>query len=263
MSDLQERNRTAWSQGDWDQIADLLGEVGASLLDAVGVEPGMRVLDVGTGSGGNVAIPAARREAEVVGLDLTDEWFGAARRRAEDAGVDVEWVVGDAQDLPFEDESFDRVVSTFGHMFAPDHRRAGQELLRVCRPGGVVGFTTWLPQGYPGRMFRLMGEYMPPPPPGVQPPPLWGDRDHVREQIAPHQPEFSEGVVRYRFDSPEDMLEFFNENFPMAVAVKGMLSPEQQEELDRRELEMLREFNEADDGTLSLPLAYLMTIVRR
>ena len=112
MSELQDRNRAVWSAGDWDAVAEKIKAVGPRLLDRVGIEPGMRVLDVGTGSGSNVAIPAAQRGAEVVGVDLTDAWFDAGRRRAADAGVEIEWVVGDAEALPFADASFDRVLST-------------------------------------------------------------------------------------------------------------------------------------------------------
>ena len=200
MSELQDRNRAVWSAGDWDAVANHIASVGPRLLDRVGIEPGMRVLDVGTGSGSNVAIPAAQRGAEVVGADITDAWFDAARRRAAEADVDVEWVIGDAEALPFADASFDRVLSTFGHMFAPHHRQAAQELLRVCKPGGSVGFTTWLTTGLAGRMFAVIGMHAPPPPPGVQPPPLWGDREHVRETVAPLEPEFAEDalVVRAR-----------------------------------------------------------------
>lgn len=264
MNELQERNRAVWSAGDWDRISELITTVGPALLDAVGVEPGMKVLDVGTGNGRNVAVPAARAGADVVGLDLTDRWFETARRNAADAGVEVEWVVGDAQELPFEDERFDRVLSTFGHMFAPDHRAAGQELLRVCRPGGVVGFTTWLRTGYVGRMFALMGEFAPgPPPPGAGLPPQWGERDHVREMLAPHEPEFSEGAVRYTFPSPGDMVDYFDQSFGPAVTLRAALGPERSAELRAREIELLEELNEADDGTLAITAEYLTTVVRR
>jgi ubiquinone/menaquinone biosynthesis C-methylase UbiE len=122
----------------------LVEPVGVLVLDRIGVEPGMDLLDVGTGSGGTVAIPAALRGATVVGCDVTPELFEHARRRAAAAGVEVEWVEADAQDLPFGDASFDRVTSTFGAMFAPDHTRAAAELVRVCRPGGRIAMTTWV-----------------------------------------------------------------------------------------------------------------------
>ena len=264
MSDLQERNRAVWSAGDWNRIAELITTVGPALLDVVGIEPGMKVLDVGTGNGRNVAIPAAQRGAEVTGLDLTDSWFDTGRAMAADAGVEVEFVVGDAQDLPYEDATFDRVLSTFGHMFAPDHRAAAQELCRVCRPGGVVGFTTWARAGYVGKMFALMGEFSPAaPPPGVGVPPQWGEHDHVREMLAPHVPEFSGGVVRYEFESVEAMVDYLDSNFGPAVTLRAAIGEERAAELREREIELISEFNEAADGTLVLTAEYLRTVVRR
>src|SRR5206468_1222153 len=120
---------------------------------------------VGTGTGGTIAIPAAQRGAKVVGSDVAPELFEHARRRAAEAGVEVEWIEADAQDLPFDDARFDRVTSTFGAMFAPDHARAAAELARVCRPGGRILMTTWVNDGFVGEMFRLAGSFMPPPPP--------------------------------------------------------------------------------------------------
>ena len=175
-AEKQAVNRAVWSAGKWDRVADYVAETGPKLLDSVGIEEGMRVLDIGTGSGGSVAIPAAARGADVVGSDISSVHFDAARARAEAAGVEVEWVEADALDLPFEDGEFDRVLSTFGHMFAPDHAQAASEMVRVTKPGGVIGFAAWTPEGSTGQMFRLTGSHMPPPPEGFQPPPLWGTR---------------------------------------------------------------------------------------
>jgi ubiquinone/menaquinone biosynthesis C-methylase UbiE len=183
--DLRQRARATWAAGDWDVIAPLITPVGARALDRVGVEPGIDLLDVGTGSGGNVAIPAALRGAQVVGLDVTPELLARARRRAAEAGVEVEWVEGEAQDLPFEDERFDRVISTFGAMFAPDHARAAGELVRVCRPGGLVAMATWADAGFPAEMFKLTGAFLAPPPPGVQPPPCGASTSTSPRSSAP------------------------------------------------------------------------------
>lgn len=170
MSALRARNRATWEAGDWDEMARFIAPVGPRLLDALAVGPGVALLDVGTGSGSSVAIPAALRGADVTGSDITDAWFDAARRRAAEADVDVEWVVGDAAGLFFEDDSFDVVTSTFGHMFAPDHAAAAAELARVCR---TIGLCCWTPQGNVGQMFIRLAGFMPPPPEGFQPPPLW------------------------------------------------------------------------------------------
>src|SRR5215210_5029647 len=202
-----------WASGDWDTCSRLVAPAGAVILDRIDVRPGLDLLDVGTGTGGNVAIPAALRGANVVGLDLAPELFEHARRRAAEAGVDVEWVEGDAQDLPFPDESFDRVVSTFGAMFAPDHARAARELVRVCRPGGRVAMTTWVNDGFNGELFTMTGSFLPPPPAGVQPPSLWGLESHVNEVFAAAgaTPEIVVETVDVPFASEQDMVDDYME----------------------------------------------------
>src|SRR5215218_6671671 len=152
-SQLRAGNRAVWTRGNWDAVADFVAPVGPRLLDAAGVVAGMDVLDVGTGSGSSVAIPAALRGARVVGSDITDAWFADGRRRAAAAGAELEWVEASVEELPFPDGSFDRVLSTFGHMFAPHHALAAAEMARVCRPGGMVAAATWIPEGYTGEMF--------------------------------------------------------------------------------------------------------------
>jgi ubiquinone/menaquinone biosynthesis C-methylase UbiE len=140
--ELRARTRATWAAGDWDEFSTLVAPAGALALERSAIEPGMRLLDVGTGTGGNVAIPAALAGARVVGADVTPEMFPHARRRAAEAGVEVEWVEADAQELPFADASFDRVISTFGAMFAPDHGRTAAELVRVCSSNGRIVMTT-------------------------------------------------------------------------------------------------------------------------
>jgi SAM-dependent methyltransferase len=140
----------------------------------------MRVLDVAAGTG-NASIPAAQTGADVTASDLTPELLEAGRARAEAEGVALEWVEADAEHLPFEDESFDVVMSSIGAMFAPHHQDVADELFRVCRPGGTIGLLSWTPEGMIGALFRTMGPFMPPPPPGAQPPPLWGSESHLAD----------------------------------------------------------------------------------
>src|SRR5919197_155526 len=127
--------------------------------------------------------PAARRGASVTASDLTPELLEVGRRRAEGAGVTLGWITADAEQLPFDDASFDVVMSSIGVMFAPHHQAAADELVRVCRPGGTIGLLSWTPEGMLGALFRTMGPFAPPPPPGASPPPLWGSEAHVRDLL--------------------------------------------------------------------------------
>ncbi|MDQ3728517.1 MAG: class I SAM-dependent methyltransferase [Actinomycetota bacterium] len=260
----QELNRAIWSAGKWDEVADYVAGVGPGLLEAVGVEVGMRVLDVGTGSGGSVAIPAAKLGADVVGSDISQVHFDAARARAERAGVEVEWVEADALELPFDDGSFDRVLSTFGHMFAPDHQQAASELVRVTKPGGVIGFCAWTPEGSIGRMFRLTASHMPPPPEGFQPPPMWGSEEHVRSLMEPHgvEPRFERRLNEFREESLDAYSERFENNFgPMVMARQALGDgwPALQEELEA----FFESENEAEDGSVLIRGEYLQTLAER
>src|SRR3954452_2978944 len=168
-----------WDAGNFAAVAEKIFESGELVVDRAGVEPGMEVLDVACGTG-NATLPAARTGARVTGLDFAPGLLEIARERAADAMVEIDFVEGDAQRLPFPDASFDRVLSTFGHMFAPDHRRTADEMKRVLRPGGAIAVACWTPEGSIGRMFRTISELVPPPP-GAQPAALWGTEDHVRE----------------------------------------------------------------------------------
>jgi ubiquinone/menaquinone biosynthesis C-methylase UbiE len=264
ISELRERNRAVWEAGEWDEVSEMIGDVGPRLLDKVGIEPGMDVLDVGTGSGGTVSIPAALRGARVVGSDLTAQHFEHARRRAADAGVEVEWVEADAEHLPFEDASFDRVLSTFGHMFAPRHAQAAAEMARVCRPGGIVGTCTWLPEGFVGEMFTTVGGYMPPPPDVAQPPVLWGDEAHAREMFEPPGValEFDREVVVFEKPSVEEFMDFYEQKFGPMVTAKATLG-DRWPELRKDLLSLDEKWNTADDGSCRIEAQYLITVGRK
>ncbi len=265
VADFKQRTRTTWAGGDWDSISRMIAGVGPVLLDRVGIEPGMDVLDVGTGSGGTVSIPAAERGATVTGSDLTPELFDAARERARAAGVEVEWVEADAEDLPFEDESFDRVLSTFGHMFAPRHEVAAAELARVCRPGGVVGTCTWAADSTPAEMFKVVGGFMPPPPDFAQSPMLWGEESHIRAMLEPQGLEvevFAE-TVEMTGPSLEQYVEEFERDFGPMVMARQMLGEERWAELHQAYLELTERHNTATDGSLRLEPGYVLTVARK
>ena len=178
-SELKQRHRAMWGKGDYPKMVDtFLLPVGRRLVDALDLGPGVRVLDVAAGTG-NASLPAAQRGATVTASDLTPELLEAGARRPEAAGLDLEWVEADAEHLPFEDASYDVVMSAIGVMFAPHHQVAADELVRVCRAGGTIGLLSWTPEGMIGDLFRTMGPFAAPPPPGAQPPPLWGSEEHL------------------------------------------------------------------------------------
>ena len=240
--------------------------MGAVVLERIDLRPGLDLVDVGTGTGGNIAIPAARRGAKVVGLDLAPELFEHARRRAAEAGVDVEWVEGDAQDMPFADESFDRVVSTFGAMFAPDHERAAGELVRVCRAGGRVAMTTWVNDGFAAGLFKLNGTFLPPPPAGVQPPPLWGVESHVEEVFAAAgaTPDIAHEMFDLQFASETAAVDEYTTTFGPFVTARTVLEPQRRwSEFVQAFADLVRRFNVASDGTVRIPSEYLLITVDR
>ena len=258
--------RATWSAGDWDRFAGLIAPVGRAVVDRIGVAPGLRLLDVGTGNGRNVAIPAAQMGAEVVGLDVTPELLEHAVRHADEAGVEIEWVEGDAQQLPFADASFDRVTSTFGAMFAPDHQRTAGELVRVCRLGGRIAMTTWVNDGFVGELFTLTGSFMPPPPPGVQPPPLWGVTAHIHDvfRAVDAEPSIEPETVAFRFDSVEDAVHQYTANFGPFVSARAVLEPQGRwAEFVGGFRELVDRFNAAADGTALVRSDYFVISVQR
>jgi SAM-dependent methyltransferase len=174
------KHRAMWASGDYAKLAaDLVSPLGPVLVEATGVAQGDRVLDVAAGTG-NAAIPAAETGASVVASDLCPELLEQGSRLAAERGVELEWRETNAHELPFSDDEFDVVMSCIGVMFAPFHQLAADELVRVCKPGGRIGLISWTPEGHIGKLFSAMKPYAPAPPPGAQPPPLWGQEDHVR-----------------------------------------------------------------------------------
>jgi len=260
---FKQRQRATWSAGHWDRVAELIVPVGRTVIAAADLEPGMVVLDVGTGSGSNISIPAAQLGADVTGSDLTPELFDEARRRAAEAAVTVTWVEADAEALPFADDTFDRVFSTFGHMFAPRHAIAAEEMVRVCRPGGLIATATWTPEGSTGAMFKALAEYLPPPPEGVESPLAWGVEQHARDMYE-HlgaSVSFSRDIVYVEFPSASEQIAFMSENFGPMVMAKAALGdrwPELQNDL----LAMVDDWNEATDGSVRFPQEYLVTLAR-
>lgn len=180
---LKAKHAAMWAMGDYPAVAsEVIAATGPILVAATGIAIGDRVLDIAAGSG-NAAIPAALAGAHVVASDLTPDLLETGRQAARRAGADLRWETADAEALPYADAEFDCVVSCVGVMFAPHHQLAADELVRVVRPGGRIGLLSWTPEGFIGRMFATMKPFAPAPPPGAQPPPLWGNEAHVRELL--------------------------------------------------------------------------------
>jgi len=223
-AELKARHAKMWASGDYASMVEtFLLPLGPRLVAAAGIEPGMRVLDVAAGTG-NASLPAAQRGASVVASDLTPELLDAGRRRAQAAGLELEWVVGDAENLPFEDGSFDVVISAIGAMFAPHHQQTADELVRVCRPGGKIGLLSWTPEGMIGSLFRTIGPFAPAPPPGASSPPLWGSEDHVRKlfgdrvELTSLERDVLDVTV---FERARDYGEFFKQRYGPTIAARA------------------------------------------
>ncbi len=251
-----------WALGDYPDLAKTIEDVSQGVVDEVGAVSGQDFLDVATGSG-NAALAAARAGAKVTGLDLTPDLLVAARERAAAEGLDITFEEGDAERLPYPDANFDRVVSVFGAMFAPDQEAAAAELLRVRRPDGVLAVTAWTPEGLNGQMFGALGKHMPPPPEGFRPPILWGDEDHVRQLFADADSIRCEKRVAEdsaRAESVDSWLDYMETVLGPMVLAKQALGERWSEA--RADLHALYEqHNEADDGTFRARPEYLLAVV--
>lgn len=266
IDELKKAHRATWAAGEYAAVAEHIDEAPPrSLLEKVPTGPGQDVLDVATGTG-NLALQAAAAGARVVGLDLTPELFEEARRRAADAGAEIGWVEGDAEQLPFEDASFDRVYSVFGVQFAPRHAEAAAEIARVCRPGGRIGIVNWTPAGAIGELFKVMGGYMPALPDYASPPPLWGNEEHVRSLFEGTgiELEFSNGSNPWRFDAADDWVAFMETRYGPTIKAREKLSGEGRWDECRAEiLAMAERRNEADDGSFLMPAEYVVIAGRK
>ena len=259
---LKTKHRAVWASGNYSAVVnDLVNPLGPILVEAAGIKPGDLVLDVAAGTG-NAAIPAAQTGAEVIASDLTPELMEVGKKWAAEVGVQLTWETADAEALPYDDGVFDAVLSCLGVMFAPHHQPAADELVRVCRPGGTIGLIAWTPPGFIGQMFATMKPYAPPPPTGAQPPPLWGDEDHVRELLGDRveQVQTETRAVRLRyFATPESFRDYFKANYgPTISAYKAIAEDtERVAALDRDLVELARRFDVGTDSTV-LDWEYLL-----
>lgn len=262
---LRAKHRAMWALGDYPSVAaTVIPQLGARLVEACEIERGTWVLDIGAGAG-NAAIPAALAGANVVASDLTPELFEVGRVAAAAHGVTIEWQEADAQALPYADCEFDCAISSVGLMFAPFHQAAADELVRVVAADGIIGMANWTPQGFIGQMFATMKPFAPTPPPGAQPPPLWGDEEHVRELLGDRVHALNmvrERVIVDAFADGVEFREFFKANYGPTVAVYAAIAaePERVAELDRA----LAELADAHDlGGGRMEWEYLLITARK
>ena len=264
METLKTRLKATWMSGDYGHFAKYLEPGALKFLSRITIEPGMRILDVACGAG-QTAIPMAQAGAKVTGIDIATNLIEQARARAQVENLDAHFDEGDAEMLPYEDASFDIVVSLIGAMFAPRPELVAAELKRVCRPGGKIIMGNWTPSGFVGQMFKTHGKHVPSP--AIMPPPVkWGEEETVRER-------FKDGVshlrlsqhlypFRYPF-TPAEVVEFFRTYYGPSYKAFAALDAEKQPAL-RQDLEQLwAAHNTATDGTTSIESEYLEVVAIR
>jgi len=261
--EFKQRQRAMWAAGDFPQIATTIQDASDVTIERLGIEPGQALLDVATGSG-NAAIPAAQQGARVVGLDQVPELLAAAQARAAEVGVEIEWVEGDAEALPFDSALFDRVSSVFGVIFAPRHQQAADELVRVTRAGGRIAVAAWTAEGLNGQMFKTLGVHLPPPPPELKPPVLWGDEEYVRDLFSDSHLElsFERHTLAVAWESVESWVAHCEEKLGPTILAKAALEPQGKWDAAHADLVALYErYNNATDGSLNAPAEYLVSVI--
>jgi SAM-dependent methyltransferase len=261
--ELKQRQSVMWGNGRFEVISDNIADVHDAIVAALALSPGERWLDLACGTGA-VSERAARDGASVTGIDLAPALIETAKRLAADAGLEIDYRVGDCEDLAgIEDASFDVVSSTFGVMFAPDQRAVAGELARVTRTGGRLGLANWTPDGGIGRMFRMTAQFAPPPPPEAGAPLDWGRPEHVDERLGDSfDLEIEERTTTLSIGSAEEMWQLFVENFGPVKTLAESLDDERREEFHRAWVEFF-ELNYRSNGSIEHPREYLLVLGTR
>jgi len=261
---IKQRQQATWATGDFSHVAARIVFTAELLAETADVQAGWRVLDVATGSG-NAALAAARRGCEVTGLDYVPALLERGRLRAAAEYLEVNFIEGDAENLPFPDASFDAVMSIFGAMFAPDHQKTARELARVCKLGGRIALASWTPGGFVGQMFRLVSEHMPPPP-GLTPPPKWGDPDYLAAlfegRARRHVGQVRQAIFRFR--SAEEYVSYFRTWFGPTIRAFEATPPDRREAFAREFADLARRFDRnGGNGSVAIVGEYLETVMIR
>jgi ubiquinone/menaquinone biosynthesis C-methylase UbiE len=258
---VKTRQQAAWSSGDYAVVGATLQIVGEQLCEALDLHSGQTVLDVAAGNG-NITLAAARRWCEVTSTDYVPALLDRGRARAEAEGWRVAFKEADAESLPFSDNSYDAVVSTFGVMFTANQEKAAAELLRVCKPGGQIGLANWTPEGFIGQLFKILGKHMPPPA-GVKSPALWGTRARVEELFGPQARsiEFLPRKFVFRYRSPQHWMEVFRTYYGPLLKAFAALQPSAQQALHDDIMALIARMNRSGDATMVVPSEYAEIII--
>ena len=261
LSVVKARQQKTWASGDFAVVASRIVLASELLAEAADLRAGWEVLDVACGNG-NATLAAARSGTHAVGVDYVPELLEGGRGRAVAEGLDVEFRLGDAEDLPVEDASFDAVLSVFGAMFAPDHQRAADEIVRASRPGGTVGLVSWTPEGFIGQMFGVITQHVPPPP-GVASPLLWGTEQHLSGLLGPAATD-ARSVQRtftWRFTSAEEFVSFFRRWYGPTLKAFEALDDHGRAALAADLAQLARDWDRNRGGSIAIPATYLETVL--
>lgn len=257
LAELKSRMKSTWMAGDFGQIANFTAPEAENFVGRLGISPGGKVLDVACGTG-NTAIPAAKTGASVTGVDIATNLLEQARKRAASEQLAIRFEEGDAEELPYDDQTFDVVLTMFGAMFAPRPERVAAELIRVCRPGGLIAMANWTPQGFVGKSFALTAKMVPPPP--VPPPVLWGDETVVQQRLGAGAKSLTCKRQNARFAypfSPREVVDFFRRYFGPTQAAFSKLDATGQAAMAEQMESLWIEHNTAKDGTTVVDAEYL------
>lgn len=259
---IKAKQRVAWGTGDYSAVGVTLQIAAENLAEAIDLRGGQQVLDVAAGNGAS-SLAAARRFCDVTSTDYVEELLERGAVRATAEGLPITFKVADAEALPFADESFDAVLSTFGAMFAPDQDTTARELLRVCKRGGKIGMANWTPESFIGDLFRTIGKHIPPVA-GLQPPAAWGTRERLDELFAgASRVTVAERVFNFRYRSPRHWIESWRVVYGPVTKAFDALSPEGQKALDADLEALIARHDFSTDGTMVAPSAYLEVIVTK
>lgn len=260
---LKTRQQAAWSSGNYAIVGSTLQIVGEQLCEALDLKSGSKVLDVAAGNG-MMSLAAARRWCEVTSTDYVPALLDRGRARATAEGMTIAFEEADAENLPFDDNSFDTVVSTFGVMFTPNQDRAAAELMRVCRPKGQIGLANWTPEGFIGQVFKTLGKYLPPPA-GTKSPALWGTPARMTEMFDAGARSITaeSRLFNFRYRSPAHFLDVFKTFYGPVLKAFAALEPAKQEELHNDLHALIVRMNRSGDATMVVPSEYLEVIITK